>query len=473
MKKTLLSLVIVLGTLLSTQAQNWACFYPNDTSYFLDGDNQMYGLAVNDSANNNGIMKYTVFRTVEFDTSCFVASAAYNVNVFTWPGPEIHKLANGDYRFFNKNWDTILIKSLARINDIWVFYSDNNSGEILAEVTSIDTATILGYLDSVKTITLRSNSNNQVVSQWNGQQLRISKLHGIVDMPKILAFPSQTDLLIPSLLKPLTYGEVYNYNIGDYFQIESRVNNPVEESIEYIYTEVLDKSISNQGESVTYTILEERVIVSSFINPAVYSTVKTRTYNNLSAFVGSAIPNKVEIDSSQFLYTEMAISNNNGYGFGKRITKNNQFYLVEQRNDTCYDWVGAYIDGDGSPTYYECLGALHNSLVINGMLTQKVIYYNLCGQQGGTKITVSIPKLPETHVKIYPNPASNLLQIENTGSKGYAITIATLQGQVVNSLTAKAAQNTTVDVSNLALGVYIIRLDDGANAYFKKVVIAR
>ena len=48
-----------------------------------------------------------------------------------------------------------------------------------------------------------------------------------------------------------------------------------------------------------------------------------------------------------------------------------------------------------------------------------------------------------------------------------------LQGQVVHTLNADAAQSTTVDVSSWALGVYIIRLEDGANVYFKKVVIAR
>jgi sugar lactone lactonase YvrE len=71
-------------------------------------------------------------------------------------------------------------------------------------------------------------------------------------------------------------------------------------------------------------------------------------------------------------------------------------------------------------------------------------------------------------VRVYPNPASDVLYIEGAGSEA-AITICNQVGQVVYSV-QKAAPNTTLPLRNLPPGMYMVRVtDSGGNATVHKI----
>jgi FG-GAP repeat. len=64
----------------------------------------------------------------------------------------------------------------------------------------------------------------------------------------------------------------------------------------------------------------------------------------------------------------------------------------------------------------------------------------------------------KTALHLYPNPASNMLQVELTGKNvnGAAITIYNSMGQVINNITAQPYGNAAqIDISHLVNGVYI------------------
>ncbi|MDG2465494.1 MAG: T9SS type A sorting domain-containing protein, partial [Crocinitomicaceae bacterium] len=76
-----------------------------------------------------------------------------------------------------------------------------------------------------------------------------------------------------------------------------------------------------------------------------------------------------------------------------------------------------------------------------------------------------------SEAKVYPNPASSILNIETTASAS-SVSIITMDGKVV-STTTMSGMTGSVDVSNLTEGVYFyeVATDNGAvirNTFVKK-----
>lgn len=75
---------------------------------------------------------------------------------------------------------------------------------------------------------------------------------------------------------------------------------------------------------------------------------------------------------------------------------------------------------------------------------------------------------------IYPNPASTYLQINtNFQSNNNTVEIFNQTGQIVARENINAS-NSSIDISNLAAGIYIISLvDNNGNSKRKKLIINR
>ena len=70
---------------------------------------------------------------------------------------------------------------------------------------------------------------------------------------------------------------------------------------------------------------------------------------------------------------------------------------------------------------------------------------------------------------IYPNPAHNIINIENPDNFNYTISMSDLTGK--NILTQTATGTTNLDVSNFPSGMYLIKISDSQNSFIKKIVI--
>ena len=71
--------------------------------------------------------------------------------------------------------------------------------------------------------------------------------------------------------------------------------------------------------------------------------------------------------------------------------------------------------------------------------------------------------------KIYPNPAHNVIYIENKNEFDYTINVTDLTGKNILSETANGT--THIDVSNLPLGMYLVKISDNQNSFVKKIVV--
>lgn len=73
------------------------------------------------------------------------------------------------------------------------------------------------------------------------------------------------------------------------------------------------------------------------------------------------------------------------------------------------------------------------------------------------------------HVRLYPNPASNYVTVETTGDEDLSFCLYNLQGIL---LTKETIHNTTtIEISHLNKGLYIVQIEGASNRYATKLII--
>lgn len=83
---------------------------------------------------------------------------------------------------------------------------------------------------------------------------------------------------------------------------------------------------------------------------------------------------------------------------------------------------------------------------------------------------VSVPETQLENVSVYPNPANNVLFVENASNAN--IRIVNLLGEVVLS-TMNSDHMSKLDISGLASGTYIVRVQNNEGIYTQKINIVR
>ena len=84
--------------------------------------------------------------------------------------------------------------------------------------------------------------------------------------------------------------------------------------------------------------------------------------------------------------------------------------------------------------------------------------------------TTGISEVAEGEVNVYPNPATTVINIDN--AEGAQISVFDLSGRMVSSVNSASSYH-TIDASNLAEVMYIVRIANGNNVITKKVSVVR
>ena len=84
--------------------------------------------------------------------------------------------------------------------------------------------------------------------------------------------------------------------------------------------------------------------------------------------------------------------------------------------------------------------------------------------------STGISEVADGEVNVYPNPATTVINIDN--AEGAQISVYDLSGRMVSNVESASA-NQTIDASNLAKGMYIVRIANGNNVITKKVNVVR
>ena len=84
--------------------------------------------------------------------------------------------------------------------------------------------------------------------------------------------------------------------------------------------------------------------------------------------------------------------------------------------------------------------------------------------------TTGINEVAEGEVNVYPNPATTVINIDN--AEGAQVSVFDINGRMISNVESASA-NQTIDASNLAKGMYIVRIANGNNVITKKVNVVR
>jgi len=84
-------------------------------------------------------------------------------------------------------------------------------------------------------------------------------------------------------------------------------------------------------------------------------------------------------------------------------------------------------------------------------------------------VGVSEVKVPELNVQVFPNPATDKINVLLSHQQKASITLRNLNGQIVKSQQAEFNSN-IIDISDLEAGVYVVEVKEENSSKVLKVV---
>jgi hypothetical protein len=496
-------------------AQDFRCIVPDEDRFFMDGT--MLGLRVIDSDTNSvGIIhnfQYDV-RAVSFgDASGCNPVTSCEENPFTevyftqlgasWMGKAMLEKSDGNNIFLNFNGDTIVINTLAGLNESWSVYHWGDTAKLDATVTEISTETVLGVSQFVKTISFQAydSSGVEIAHPLNAVEWKLSQFEGFTQVHSLYWFPNFPDpetleayqcdywgfsgqehfsnsLIQLTSQKPPTEGEMYDFEVGDEFQFRETETswNP---HLRYFRCVAIDKSYI--GNSLSITFSRETIYTNT-------ETVALDTFVITSADTSNIFPNNKlpgqAVGSNNLNISALVDTPHLGsYYFANGDEILDSLYskcefravrLESPQNlfsfsSACANY-SSQSDGTYGPVYFFAgipISASHEG-GLGGNWETVPIYVNTSTCQFGSRMYVGLDEPKRQTIAIHPNPTTSLLRFESKTQTNFSI--SDLMGRTIQSGIARIGQN-EITVSTLPDGVYFLRLES-ANAVARFVKTA-
>lgn len=164
------------------KGQNYQCLQNGVKHYFINENNYLRGISIDSVQTISGAIVYFPYKTTRYSSLTKKGS---------WLGGRVLQSPDGTFSFDDIWGDTVVIKTLANTGDTWLFYSDTLNHTYIAKVTSVDTMTILGAVDSVKNVVINSYHSGlaDVTDSLNNFNILLSKNNGFIKIFDLYTFP--------------------------------------------------------------------------------------------------------------------------------------------------------------------------------------------------------------------------------------------------------------------------------------------
>ena len=488
MKKLLF--FIALLTAHVAVAQNYACLQAGVKRYFINGNGYLRGMRIDSvKAYADSVVHYP-FHTPRGDYNT-TFTIPLDTSGGSWLGKSVLQLNDGTFLFDNIWRDTITVKTHANVGDSWMFYNDTTSHHYLANVISWDTMTVLGMVDSVKTIRITAYDGviPDTTDPVNNFNIVLSKDHGFSKVFDLYTFPyhkpdtvfgsgndyfldfvvgtvyyhhpaefSNSIFSLVTLNNP-TYCQLYNWNVGDAFEYSYCPPLSPGNCIypyQYYYDSVVGKTTF--ADSVLYAdtgweatqILPHFSIVPDYNYPYDYvSRTRSLVFGNSFLIDTTLMPEEYKQANAIFYFpndTDYCLASGK-YRF-ENIFEGNTPFIPFEAGPT----IREYKRGLGLVLYY-----WHNDGEPNQTTETKLLYHNKSGTVCGSYVVPRVTSVPQLltniYIELFPNPAAEELIIKTSKVSFNSISIVNLFGQTVSTIQTNKAQ-TTIDVRNIPAGVY-------------------
>lgn len=489
----------------SVFAQNWRTVNPNDTVYFRATlpdpcpicGNTVYGtlrmIFVDSVRTNNGDSLYYFYKTARSGRYIPNNNGCADTAAASWMGSYCVRRTSGVEYYFNLFSDTISINTEAAIGDTWIMGKDTSGNIFHATVITVDTATIDGVLDSVKTINLQAlNGANIVATFYDTIPVRWSKNHGWINPLDWFDFPYTTlDNQWMGMFLPNSYERLQAaFKAKDYKQVD--LSWKYAPGNEWTYVSHTSSYLGNSSD-ISY---HDSVVSSSLINQyKIFVTIK-RSSLDTPAYIYSTT---ITVDSlpynpvRNFVYPEYKQWNIADIYQGVFSGSKDQHYKIlpfcDDRDILYYTnssfmggilsgscWqIGASISGFSTfeYSYLEGFGqkAYRYSVYYpNSWDSWEYTYIKIGNCTIGSYTPVGINEVyrSEYSISVVPNPATNNVNI-NVSEKSVQLAVYDMMGRVVRNENLSNGSN-ILSIEELPAGLYLLRFSGPNTNYTYKLI---
>ncbi|HNW74373.1 MAG TPA: hypothetical protein PKN44_12155 [Bacteroidales bacterium] len=216
----------------SLAAQNYQNICSPGVSFYQEGLLYQWGAFGRDSVvvmPNNDTVFYSYKVLHDTNTMCLDYANG------SFLGRKVYQsVQTGNFMFFNKYGDTILVCTQAALNQTWHLMNLQGGDYIEAKVTRIGLDSVLGTVDMTKEITLQTKdaSGNNIVGNINGSVIWLTRHYGFstfFDVYSIPDWPVYVRLLgkenPPAGIQYATGSQLFDFSIGDEFHYHGFMKN--------------------------------------------------------------------------------------------------------------------------------------------------------------------------------------------------------------------------------------------------------
>jgi hypothetical protein len=382
---------------------------------------------------------------------------------------------NGNYILNDPNKN--FIKVYEELDSSWVL--DSNLS-LSAKITKMDVQNVLGNSDSIKHILLS-----------NGDSIILSKNHGIIYFPELYKGSFNYSLIgiqNRNLGERLpTAFDVYNYDIGDRFEINSIYSTPNHSQCITKNFKVLNRSIV--ANEIIYEVDGFRINCltpppNSFLSnaPVIYD------FDRMNFDMHYLFSNNRYIETSYMKINRVLISRDNSGNFKYIIGG-----LYDRRTDEYHDFANGiylYLPSEGTENLLFPIGLFTSNTsksirvykkglgevlmkedlfesgyrkqlrgyIKNGVKYGKITPYNI----------VSIENENHENLLIGPNPFFSYILISSENTKEVNLTIFDVSGKT--QIQSQVSTNNKIYLNNLSKGIYILKIEADSQVVFRKLI---
>ena len=491
--KEQLIIILIFSVFLNSFSQNYLSIKPDAVSYYYaTGDNSVSPVRIDSVKINGDSTEYFSFRMIRPVPN----SMYYTEKGPSWVGNKMVDCGNGNNLFFNKNNDTILIITNSQLYESWKMFSFINDDYVEATITNISIDTIIGLIDSVKTISLqvKNNSGNNISNLLNSLSLKLSKNFGFFKIFNFYEFPFDTsplgyyptsqELDIIGISNPVAgwqnikLFDVFTMQLGDEIHYNySYLNGPYPGAYSQnsqIIEKYLNRNENSTNDTIIFTIEICKKTTTHHYSP--YDTVITSYHDTTLSTITTSNDYFDKLPLEPF---------NDGYFWGYYNKVDSFGYQPgDIYNPDFNDSLTPALYNGWSDTYY--IKKFGNETFqfynyYNGDQASQVFqYYNVNGTTWGSPYIcdslLSANNIIESNkeISIFPNPANNFIFINSTDKNidDLNVQVYDMQGRLL--LTKQITEsNEQIDISIIPQGIYLTKITNQKTSSNYKLIISR
>ncbi len=411
----------------------------------------------------------------------------------SWIGARIIIHPNGDNLFFTEAFDSVIIKTLANLNDTWALFRFSNGNFYEATVTSFALDSVLGIPDSVKEVSLqlRDSLYNPLASILNGNRFAFSKTFGLIRTLSLRHFPNVAqDYFLSGINNPilgiqnLTASGIFDFNVGDVFQYYnefSTLNTYQKWNIQHT---ILGKSFSPNNDSVIYIVDDSTWQEISWMGMSYYlvHTVDTEIHALHSIYENTfdVLPRQLGQNYSYpFCFSEQKSLSNYNNRIPKTILSgfsppsfppyNCYSFSFSQVIDIyCVSVLETYVEGLGK-VLWENVNPYAQRICIWHMN-----YFRKGAEMWGTPVNLSqlvnAGENTKQQINISPNPFAEILKITNLPKPATQIFLYDETGRILLNKKIDDQVEVTLNTAGFSSGIYFVSVEnESGSTHFKLV----